>query len=227
MGDAPVRALREDAPIGPARAEHETVEGILSRVADATGCYLYAGRLHRDERWELLHRGPGLDRLVGRPVAPEEGDEAFVAAVHPDDRPAWQAASSFDLLERERRVEVELRLLGADGVTRWVRDTYLARPDGHGALLVDGVTLDITRERASAEEAEEAYAMLRAAADAVSAYLYVMESDREGGLRTAYEGPGLDALMGTERGTHVSDEEYDAAVHPDDRAAYDVAYQRL
>ena len=65
---------------------------------------------------------------------------------------------------RERRVEVELRLLGADGVTRWVRDTYLARPDGPGALLVDGVALDITRERASAEEAEEAYAMLRAAA---------------------------------------------------------------
>ena len=31
----------------------------------------------------------------------------------------------------------------------------------------------------------------------------------------------------TERGTHVSDEEYDAAVHPDDRDAYDVAYERL
>jgi diguanylate cyclase (GGDEF)-like protein len=226
MGDAPARALGEDDRIRRAHAEHETVEGILSRVADATGCYLYAGRLHRDERWELLHRGPGLDRLVGRPVAPEEGDEAFVAAVHPEDRAAWQAASSFDLLEREGRVVVELRLIGADGATRWVRDTYLARPDGRGALLIDGVTLDITRERASAEEAEEAYAMLRAAADAVAAYLYVMEADGVGGYRTVYEGPGLDALMGCDRDTPVSDAEFDAAVHADDRADYDAAFQR-
>jgi diguanylate cyclase (GGDEF)-like protein len=205
----------------PTDDENELLR-IVDRIAEATGCYLYAGRLHPDERWELLYRGPGLERLVGGPVPPEAGDEAFVDAVHPEDRAAWQDGSRYALLRRDGRAEVELRLIGFDGVTRWVRDTYVARLQDDGSLLVDGVTVDITAERRTAAEAEEAYAMLRAAAEAVDAYLDVGELDGQGRYRTIFEGPGLHRLLGlpAEDEAFYDDADFEAAVHPHDLGIY-------
>ena len=130
--------------------------------------------------------------------------------------------------EREGRVEVELRLLGADGVTRWVRDTSTcARPRR---------TRRPARRRRDARHHPRARQRgggrggLRDAARGGRRRhrLPLRQGGRRppAGSRTVYEGPGLDALMGCDRDTRVSDEEFDAAVHPDDRDAYDVAFQR-
>jgi diguanylate cyclase (GGDEF)-like protein len=125
-------------------------------------------------------------------------------------------------------MEVELRLVGQDGVTRWVRDVYHARPEPDGSLLVDGVTLDITRERQSKEAAEDAYATLRAAAGAVCAYLYVGEIDASGRYRTVFEGPGLHTLMGvSDVSMELCDDDFERAVHPDDRVAFAAAVAEL
>ena len=89
-------------------------------------------------------------------------DEAYDAAVHPEDREAYDAAGV--ALARGESVEVEYRLLSRDGQTRWVLDRM--RPEGtaeDGCLLVDGVVADITaRKRIEAEAIEKlAHAALR------------------------------------------------------------------
>ena len=207
-------------PIGLARADHETVEGILSRVADATGCYLYAGRLYRDERWELLHRGPGLDGLVGRPVAPEEGDEAFVAAVHPDDRAAWQAASSFDLL----------RARGARRGRAAARSAPTASPAGCATPTSRGPTAaapcSSTASRwtspASARAPRRPRRPTRCCARPPTPSRRTSTSWRPtppAGTARSTRAPASTPCMGCARGMPISDEEFDAAIHPDDRAA--------
>ena len=133
----------------------------MQRIAGTVAIMLYEMKIWPDGTFECL-TFVGLEALIGPVPEGMTPDEAYDAAVHPDDREAYDATG--EALARGESVEIEYRLLGHDGQTRWVLDRM--RPEGtaeDGSLLVDGVVADITaRKRIEAEAIEKlAHAALR------------------------------------------------------------------
>ncbi|GIN05260.1 ATP-binding protein [Planomonospora venezuelensis] len=99
-----------------------------------------------------LKAGPNFAKLLGGP--PPAGSGAFetvMRQIHPDDHPsvaAFQAA-----VASGRRAEVEYRLIGLDGVTRWIWMRGMPRREGTRSL-VDGISTDITERHRLAEQRE-------------------------------------------------------------------------
>ena len=62
--------------------------------------------------------GAGLENLLGSLPEGVDEEEAWEAAVHPDDQAAY--AEFGRTCQRGEPAEVEFRLVGYDGVTRWV-----------------------------------------------------------------------------------------------------------
>ncbi len=123
-------------------------EDRLQRALEANG----AGTWRVDLHTRLDTRDTGLNRLLGLPAdtTVQPVDEWFTF-IHPDDRPAmeaaWQNASISDLYE------VEHRLIRSDGAIRWVYNRgRFVRDEVGQPLYATGAVLDIT-ERKQMEEA--------------------------------------------------------------------------
>ena len=127
---------------------------LLRRIAGTVAIMLYEMELRPDGSYECL-TFVGLETLIGPVPEGLSAEEAYDAAVHPDDREIYDAA--IDALWQDERAEVEYRLLSADGEVRWVLDRM--RPERRtedGALLVSGVVADISeRKRIEAEAMEQ------------------------------------------------------------------------
>jgi len=127
---------------------------LLRRIAGTVAVMLYEMKLWPDGRFECL-TFVGLETLIGRVPEGMTPEEAYEAAVHPEDREAYDAAVV--ALGRGKPVEIEYRLKGSDGRARWVLDRM--RPESStedGCLLVGGVVADITdRKRIEAEALEK------------------------------------------------------------------------
>jgi diguanylate cyclase (GGDEF)-like protein/putative nucleotidyltransferase with HDIG domain len=129
------------------------------RILDAIEEYVYVGELLRDDGYALLYQGPCRGQFLAL-----EGDEARAAVwadyVHPDDLDIFVAihreAFETGLLDGQYRV------VGADGVTRWVRDRGRVERE-HGRAILYGSVLDVTAVR----EAQDALESARAEADRV------------------------------------------------------------
>jgi signal transduction histidine kinase len=84
---------------------------------------------------------------------PADADAAAVMAerVHPDDRESFAAFHT--TITAGRPARLECRIIGLDGVTRWV--WIRARPRREGRrLLIDGITSDVTERHRLAEQRE-------------------------------------------------------------------------
>ncbi len=135
--------LAAEAALGEARARIasivETIEEFLFTIE--------AG----PDGFRVEHSGPGFERLVGgEPARAESELDVWRERLHPDDLAAF-----LDHLAdaSERQSEVEVRLVGYDGVTRWVWIRSRPRP-AEDRLLIDGIVSDVT-ERVLAAEALE------------------------------------------------------------------------
>ena len=115
---------------------------------------LYEMELRPDGSFECL-TFVGLETLIGPAPEGMSSEEAYDAAVHPDDRELYDGATE-GLWER-KPVEVEYRLTDASGGVRWVLDRM--RPEREmedGSLRVSGVVADISeRKRVEAEAMEK------------------------------------------------------------------------
>jgi PAS domain S-box-containing protein len=101
-------------------------------------------RITADERFSTLY---GVRPELGRQGAPLA---AFFGGIHPDDRPATQAAIA-DALRNGSDFAAEYRLARPDGSVRWVAAQGRCRLDADGTpLRFPGVSFDIT-ERKQAE----------------------------------------------------------------------------
>ena len=125
------------------------------RALAAIGEHLYVGEVTEDGGYRELHTGPGAEALLGGPLDPALGPgETWLRAVHPDD------SELLDTFHRSLaggvQVEVEYRLLGADGVERWVHDRAWPAQGPHGEELVHGLVRDVTERRESARRLREA-----------------------------------------------------------------------
>jgi diguanylate cyclase (GGDEF)-like protein/PAS domain S-box-containing protein len=142
-----LRRIRE------ATTDAETARAAFARSAEVIGEFLYSGELLRDEQLLITATGPGLPALLGA----DDDDGAALASydeyVHPEDWPAYHEEWRFGRL-RERDGEVvehDYRLVGDDGVARWVRDRWRVIVQD-GRVFVTGAVRDISSQRRAEED---------------------------------------------------------------------------
>ena len=89
--------------------------------------------------------------------------DAFLARVHPDDRPALRRYMGRAAAGTDGPIETEYRLVDPAGATRWVASSAWGRAGADGAVRVVGTVRDVTEEREAAaalRESEERKAVL-------------------------------------------------------------------
>ena len=197
----------------------------FSRLLDVVGEHVYLARAFPDGRIQELFQGPGADRLLGGAV-PDPEMTNWEAALHPDDRPAYDAFNR--ALAAGRDADVEYRLRGADGVTRWVHDRAATQRLPDGTVEVSGIVSDVSERRRMQAELAEAHAALSRVVEAMDDHLFTLRVDADGGYQTVYRGPHRDALAGGALAVGPSgDRVWESLVHPDDRELWSAAFAGL
>ncbi len=211
---------REEADARLAEAnEHFT------RLLDVTGEHVYSALVHPGGRIEELFQGPGADRLLGGAV-PDAAMENWEKALHPDDRPAYDAFNA--ALAAGTSSEVEYRLAGADGITRWVHDRAATRRRPDGIIEISGIVSDVTDRRQLRAELDAAHASLSRVVEAMDDHLYTVRVGPDGTYRTVYRGPNRERLFGAPLvGGDQDDTLWESLIHPDDRHLWSAAVARL
>jgi diguanylate cyclase (GGDEF)-like protein len=187
----------------------------FARLLDVVGAHVYVVLAFPDGRFEELFQGPGADRLLGGAV-PDPEMENWEAAVHPEDRAVYLAYNA--ALAAGEDADAEYRLVGADGITRWVHDRARCRRRPDGSVEASGIVSDVTERRHMRAELAQAHAALSQAVDAMDAHLYTLRVDPDGAHGAVYRGPNREALAGGRLpdGTD-GDRRFETLVHPEDR----------
>ena len=190
--------------------KHEIRETV-ARIGETIDEYYFTDELRPDGTYETIFATSAIDRLLGGIPAGMTYGQAWHAAVHPDDRAL--AGSLVDQLRAGESVDVEYRMLGFDGVTRWiwvrcaVRET---QPDG--TRILDGVAQDVTIRH-------DAQARLTEIAEAIDEVLYVEEHRPDGSIVETYSTSGIHRLYGLDRDAPVP--AWRPYIHPEDRSISD------
>jgi diguanylate cyclase (GGDEF)-like protein len=129
-------------------------------LLDVVGEHVYVAAAQPDGTLQELFQGPGADRLLGG-AEPDDAMENWDGAVHPDDRAAYTAFN--ERLVNGERADVQYRLRGADGITRWVHDRAATRPRPDGALEISGIVSDVTDRRRLEDELRQTVAEMERA----------------------------------------------------------------
>jgi diguanylate cyclase (GGDEF)-like protein/PAS domain S-box-containing protein len=131
---------------------------VLRRVAGAAAVHIYEMEWLADGSYRCNEFiGEGVESLIGPIPDGMDEEEAWEASVHPDDRAAYDEYC--EATYRGEPQELEYRLVGSDGVTRWVWERARPRFED-GRRLVDGIAADITERRRAADELAVAQARL-------------------------------------------------------------------
>ena len=155
MADPTLSPDEGSNPLGDALATTD----VLRRVAGTVAIHLYESEYLEDGTYVCnTFIGEGLESLLGPLPEDKTPEEAWEEAVHPDDQETYDV---LDKLESGESVEIEYRLVGYDGRTRWVWDRMRPRRGPSGQLLVDGIVADITERRKASDALEEARAQLQ------------------------------------------------------------------
>ncbi len=192
-----------DVELLPAEAAHQAVFGI----AEALDAYLFSGELMPDGYYVGTFTGPGAAKLLGATETLVRPDAEWDDRVHRDDYGQWGDAYLRAAANVGEPYEIEYRLHGFDGVTRWIRERGVARALSDGRLIMDGVALDVTRERASVEQFQRLFQLSND---------LILACDRGHVIRLV--NPAVRTLLGYEP-DEVIGREWSLLVHLDDTAA--------
>ena len=194
-------------------------EARLAHILDLFEEHVYAGEITPDGRYVHHASASTLEALIGAPLPDGAlAGELWESCIQPED---WSSYEAFNRrLLRGEDAEATYRLLGMDGVTRVLRDRARPRRKADGGMLVDGIVSDITASTEAAAQLAEASDRFTSLLDVVGAHVYLALASEEEGLQELFQGPGGDRLLG---GAEPDPEmtNWDNAVHPDDRDAYD------
>src|SRR4051812_27375115 len=212
---------------GRAEADARAAEAAdrFTSLLDVVGEHVYLAVVHPDGRVEEMFQGPGADRLLGG-AEPDPEMVNWDAAIHPDDRAAYDAFNRD--LSGGRESNVEYRLIGADGVTRWVHDRAATRRRRDGTVEISGIVSDVTEQRRMRAELTAAHAAVSRVVDAMDDHLYTLLVRPDGRCTAVYRGPHREALIGGPLPGGADDDlTWAALLHPDDRARWETALRRL
>jgi diguanylate cyclase (GGDEF)-like protein/PAS domain S-box-containing protein len=126
---------------------------LLRRIAGTVSIMLYEMECHADGSFECTEF-VGLESLIGRVPDGISPEDAYDAAVHPDDREAYELATV--KVAGGEPADVEYRLVSLDGTTRWVLDRMRPESSHAGRSLVSGVVADITARKLAERDLLEA-----------------------------------------------------------------------
>ena len=100
--------------------------------------------------------GPGMAALLGASEEPGDLDIAIARCVHPDDRASFDSEWRYALLVESdgQIIEQRYRLIGHDGVTRWVLDRARITVIG-GRVFLSGATCDVSAQHLAEEQRVE------------------------------------------------------------------------
>jgi diguanylate cyclase (GGDEF)-like protein/PAS domain S-box-containing protein len=142
-----------------ALADALATSDVLRRVAGTVAIHLYEMELLDDGTYVCnTFIGEGLESLIGPVPEDRTPEQAWEEAVHPHEKDEYNAV--YERLERGEPAELEYRLVGYDGRTRWVWDRMRPRRTEDGRLLIDGIVADVTERRLAADELAEAQRQL-------------------------------------------------------------------
>jgi diguanylate cyclase (GGDEF)-like protein len=189
------------------------------RILDLFEEHVYAGEVRPDGSYVHHASGVWVERLLGGTVPPGADVGTFWESRIPADDLALYDAFNLSLLRGED-AEVTYRLKGLDGVTRVLRDRARPRPKADGGVMVDGIISDVTAREEAAASLAEANDRFTSMLDVVGAHVYLALAYPDGTLEELFQGPGGERLLG---GAEPDPDmvNWDNAVHPDDREAYD------
>ena len=138
----------------------DTEEHFRSVVANIPGVVY---RCACDETWTMQFMSDHIEDLVGYPASDfiDNKVRTYGSIIHPDDRPRVIREVD-DAVERGSSYSLEYRLIHLDGEPRWIAEhgRAILGPDGQRQWL-DGVLLDITRQKAAEESRDVAEGQLR------------------------------------------------------------------
>jgi two-component system, chemotaxis family, CheB/CheR fusion protein len=125
-----------------------------------------------------IQTSPGFAAIHGLAETSEELTcEKWRACVFPGDLAHFEALRSRALAEQRRELNIEYRVVGADGEARWIESRSLVSYDDHGrpARMV-GVHIDITERKRAVDRLQESERKLRDLLGALPAAIYVTDA---------------------------------------------------
>jgi diguanylate cyclase (GGDEF)-like protein/putative nucleotidyltransferase with HDIG domain len=125
----------------------------FTRIVESIDHHVYISEVLPGGGRRTLFCGPGRDKLLGGVPADGDWGRAWIDAVHPEDRARYAEHTARYL--RGEMSEVRCRLIGLDGVTRWIVGGGMPRWEGD-RLIVEGIVRDATAEVGAEERLREA-----------------------------------------------------------------------
>lgn len=139
--------------------------------------------------------------------------EAFLAILHPEDRPT--AIARVEAMQAGADTFADdLRIVRPDGSYIWIHSQARATRDASGTLVrVEGTDQDITAERIAREAVLESERKLQAAVEVAGLGVMVIDYESE----TAEMSPRAAEQFGFDSETEVTREDIHCRYHPDDK----------
>ena len=120
----------------------------FTRIVESIDHHVYINEVLPDGGRRTLFSGPGRERLLGGLHADGNWTHAWLEAIHPHDRKVYTHINNTNpVLIMD---EVRCRMIGLDGVTRWICGGGMPRRMGE-RLIVEGIVRDATVEMQNAE----------------------------------------------------------------------------
>ena len=181
--------------------------------------HVYIGVVTADKRYEGHYASSSIERFIGGHHAPgAEFGGLWETLIHEDDRGAREEfhARVFAGLE----TETTYRVVGLDGITRTIHDHARPVRRRDGSVVVQGIISDVTSRAEADARAAEAAERFFTLLDVVGEHVYMCAAGPDGTLEELFQGPGAGRLLGGAE-PDAAMANWDAAIHPEDRAAYD------
>ncbi len=125
----------------------------FDRVIEQVNDYVWTVEITADGNVHCVYASPNGSGVFGDQLSTDADLATTVAErVHPDDLRAFHQFRR--TLRTGEPAEVECRILGFDGITRWVWTRATTRRDNN-TLFVDGISTNITERRQLAEQREQ------------------------------------------------------------------------
>ena len=140
---------REREILAALAEQGEVVERLTSSIAET----VYTLEVLSDGQFVPRFRSDSFTALTGG-EPPDAPNEAWTGRIHPDDRPGIAAMDADSWT-------IEYRLLGADGVERWILDRARRHVTPDGRVFIEGIAADNTERRRAEESLDEAVARLK------------------------------------------------------------------
>jgi PAS domain S-box-containing protein len=164
----------------------------------------------------IKYVSPQIERMLGYPESAWTGDPRFwLERVHPDDR-GWLEQASIAGIRDGHSLDLEYRLVHADGSTVWVHDTVATIRDADGTPVArQGLLVDITARHQAEERLAVAEARYRSLVERLPIATYIEEGIHPDTSR--YVSPGIERMTGYPVEDWTADPYlWERILHPDD-----------